>query len=78
MNAEATTRAEYEAAFAAMDGQPIMGRHVIGMLTVEVGARRWIITDGVNTKHGPVTSGPSTRGAIRLALSGWLDYRGIR
>lgn len=78
MNAEATTRAEYESAFAALDGRPIMGRHVIGKLTIDVGARRWSITDGVNTKHGPVTTGPATRNAVRMALHGWLGYSGVR
>lgn len=78
MTREATTRKEYEAAFAEMNALPIVGEHRIGKLTITVNMKRWVVTDGVNTKHGPVRSGRTTRYDVHTALYGWLKYRNIR
>lgn len=78
MNAEATTREEYLAAFAQMNKHAIIGEHTIGQVKVVVGPKRWKLTSGPNEIGGPVKSGAQVRYSVNLALNEWLNGSGIR
>ena len=73
------TRAEYTVAIEAMDARPILGEHVIGVVKVMVGPRKWTVeAPGENVYKGDVRSGPMTRHKIKMALYTWLSSSGIR
>lgn len=78
MNTE-LTKDQYLEAFNAMDRKPILGDQAIGKLKINVGVKRWLITDDHdNRMTGTVRTGPATRFAVREALVKWLDNSGIR
>lgn len=64
MIAQARTKEEYMEALDAFDeAKPIIGRHVIGDLTIDIGHRAWTVTDDqYYLKRG------NARKAIRLRI----------
>ena len=78
MNAKAKTREEYETAFVELQRHPILGTHTIGVLTLDVGPRAWVLRAGPNTFQGPVKKAPETRLRIHRALMRWLNDSNIR
>ncbi len=62
-------REHYMELLDAMNGKPILGRHTLGELTVEVTHRTWSVTDERgNNWSGRSTTGPGLRDGIRKGV----------
>lgn len=73
------TRDQYIQEINGLANKPILGTHMIGVLTIEVGPRRWVIKDGHgNAFQGEVGTGPVTRQRIHRSLMRWLNDTNIQ
>lgn len=77
MNVEATTKAQYENALTRLDLEPIVGRHTIGKLSIDVSAKAWRVYDGLNAWSGPGRTGAGLRNGVAKAVKAWIKQQGI-
>jgi hypothetical protein len=76
MIANATTRAEYEAAFEKLKSLPIVGEHHIGEIVIICSLRQWSMRDEHSNCYGSRTgSATRMREGIRIACNKWLNTK---